>query len=44
MDAYKMDETIFNAFLAEADFEEGGTIDQYEFICAVSYLCNLTVE
>jgi Ca2+-binding EF-hand superfamily protein len=43
MDAYKMDERIFNAFLSEADFEEGGTVDEYEFICSVSYLCNLTV-
>lgn len=44
IDVYKINEQIFNAFMAEADFDEGGSIELYEFICAVSYLCNLTVE
>ena len=30
--------------MEEADFDEEGGIDEYEFICMVSHLCNLTVD
>jgi hypothetical protein len=39
-----MSEGLYPAFLGEADFEEGGSIEEYEFICFVSFLCNLTLE
>lgn len=44
MQAYKMNDAIYKDFMAIADFDEGGTIEEYEFICTVSFLCNLTVQ
>jgi len=38
-----MNDAIYKDFMAIADFDEGGTIEEYEFICTVSFLCNLTV-
>jgi hypothetical protein len=39
-----MSEAIYKVFIQVADFDEGGAIEEYEFICTVSYLCNLSVE
>lgn len=42
--AYQLDDELYDAFSATADFDESGGIDEYEFICLVSYFCNLTTE
>lgn len=39
-----MSEAIYKDFIQVADFDEGGAVEEYEFICTVSYLCNLSVE
>ena len=42
MGAYQLEDSLYDAFVVEADFDEGGGIEEYEFICMVSHLCNLT--
>ena len=39
-----MDKDIYKAFMIEANFDSEGGIDEYEFICMVSHLCNLTTN
>ncbi len=44
IDEYQLNEKLAKEFFSIMDFDEEGSIDEYEFICAVHSLCNMTVS
>ncbi len=44
IDEYQLTKKLAEKFFEVMNFDEEGGIDEYEFICAVHSLCNMTVS
>ena len=44
IDEYQLNDKLAKEFFSIMNFDEEGGIDEYEFICAVHSLCNMTVS
>lgn len=44
IDEYQLTLKLADEFFSMMNFDEEGGIDEYEFVCAVHSLCNMTVS